>query len=491
MESKNVADAVLEVLTALSRSYGTSNVVMDVLSVATALSLLALLLGILAYRKSARTSAPDTSSANLRYGRIEGFISDLRGEHARNFEQLRGDIGFIKQELVDIRRLLTSETPPSGTPPTGGREGRAPGVPLRSAAPEREAEATPTASSALELPATKEGESLAARLRNSRRGLLDKIRNVFVSRPGLTEDTIEELEVLLVTSDLGVKTVRTLLEDLREEVGKGHSVTQPELIRLLEDKIFTILQKNAPVESGIYPAPQADGPLVVMVVGVNGAGKTTTVAKLANLWHEAGAKVMMAAADTFRAAAYEQLHQWGAKVGVPVIGGTQNARPSAVVFDAMVEAKKQNVDVLIIDTAGRLHTKSNLMQELSGIKNIISRHQPLAPHETLLVVDGTTGQNAIAQAREFHAAVPLTGLVVTKLDGTAKGGVLVAIKDELDIPIRYIGVGESWGDLRTFDPKEFVQALFEAPDESEEVETAHGQERKRKRKWGGEAEAPA
>lgn len=450
----------------LSSRYGTGDLISDLTVIGAILAAGAILLAVLSLLR--RRGGGDASVDNLsrRVEKLEGIVHDMKVEVGRLAEVTRGDINFLRHEVHALRGVE---------------------------APVREAEPPSTPKvEAQEVEKKEEPETLSVRLRSSRRGILEKIRNVFASKPELDEGMVEELEVLLVASDLGVKTVRSLLEEIKAEVGKGHDVSQSALIELLKDKIEAILQRNAPADPSITPMAKADGPLVVMVVGVNGAGKTTTVAKLANAWNEKGAKVMMAAADTFRAAAYEQLRHWGETVGVPVIGGAPNARPTSVVFDAMIEAKKQNVDVLIVDTAGRLHTKSNLMQELTGIRNIISRHQPTAPHETLLVVDGTTGQNAIMQAREFHGAVPLTGLVVTKLDGTSKGGVLVAIKDELDIPIRYIGVGESWADLRAFHPREYTDALFESADGEEGAraeEGAHAQERKRKKRWG-EAEVP-
>jgi len=470
MEPTTISNQFLVKAQELSSRYGTGDVINDLTVIGAILAAIALLLATLSLLR--RRAKGDVSVGNLarRVEKLEGTVQDLKVEVGRLSEVTRGDINFLRHEVHALR----------------GEEGSAPPAPRESDTPRaKKAEAE-------ESEKKEEPENLSVRLRSSRRGILEKIRNVFASKPELDEGMIEELEVLLVASDLGVKTVRSLLEEIKAEVGKGHEVSQSALTELLKDKIEAILQRNAPADPSITPMAKADGPLVVMVVGVNGAGKTTTVAKLANAWNEKGAKVMMAAADTFRAAAYEQLRHWGETVGVPVIGGAPNARPTSVVFDAMIEAKKQNVDVLIVDTAGRLHTKSNLMQELTGIRNIISRHQPSAPHETLLVVDGTTGQNAIMQAREFHGAVPLTGLVVTKLDGTSKGGVLVAIKDELDIPIRYIGVGESWADLRAFHPREFAEALFESADGEEGArveEGAHAQERKRKKRWG-EAEVP-
>jgi len=303
-------------------------------------------------------------------------------------------------------------------------------------------------------------QKLEARLSETRRGIFSRLRKVFAKRPDLNDQMMEELEALLVGSDMGVKTVCTLLEKVRDSVAAGERVDQAAFVGMLRDKVLSILTLNAPASSEIVPAGGPGKPFVVMVVGVNGVGKTTTVAKLAHRWKEDGHRVMLAAADTFRAAAVEQLCQWGERTGVPVVRGPEGAKPSTVVYEAMERAQQENCDVLIIDTAGRLHTKVNLLQELEGVRNIVRRHQLDAPHETILVVDGSTGQNAVSQAREFHAAVPLTGLVVTKLDGTPKGGVVVAIKSELGIPVRYIGVGERREDLRPFVAQEFIDALF-------------------------------
>ena len=250
----------------------------------------------------------------------------------------------------------------------------------------------------------------------------------------------------------------------------------------LKAKVLAVLGDATPESLELSPQKRGNSPQIVMIVGVNGVGKTTTVAKLAHRLKEAGASVVIAAADTFRAAAVEQLCAWADRVGVPVITGATDAKPATVVFDAAKKAVELGADVLLIDTAGRLHTKTNLMQELEGVRNAVQRHIPDGPHETLLVVDGSTGQNAISQAREFNQAVPLSGLIVTKLDGTPKGGVVVAIKSELGIPVRYIGVGEAEEDLRPFSAVEFVEALFDVSSETSALPSAHGETRRRKRR---------
>ena len=254
-------------------------------------------------------------------------------------------------------------------------------------------------------------------------------------------------------------------------------------LSVLRNKLSSLLHSDDDLEL----KKTGTGPTVVMMVGVNGVGKTTTTAKLASQCKEKGLSVMMAAADTFRAAAVSQLKEWGERLDVPVVAGAENAKPATVAFDAAKRAQEENVDILLVDTAGRLHTKSNLMQELEGVRNSISRHIDGAPQESILVVDGSTGQNALAQAKEFNQAVPLTGLIVTKLDGTPKGGIVAAIKDEFDIPVRYIGVGESAADLRVFDADAFVDALFNEDGLTLEIEqgealSAHAQTRRRRRR---------
>jgi|GEM_PF-53694 len=302
--------------------------------------------------------------------------------------------------------------------------------------------------------------SLAQRLDKTRKGLFERFRGVFSTRPKIDAETIDELEAILVGSDLGVKNIRELLAEVRQSLTLGQVLSEGAVKAIIKSKLLTMLEKGSPLAGIPTPHRNEDGPVVILVVGVNGAGKTTTAAKLAGLFKKDGAETLLVAADTFRAAAVEQLHEWGRRLGVAVISGADNAKPQTVVFDAMERAMAENVDCVIIDTAGRLHTKQNLMDELSGIRNAIERHLPGAPHEILLVIDGSTGQNGLNQAREFNAASGVTGLVVTKLDGTSKGGILVAIKDELGIPVRYIGTGERVEDLEPFSPRDFVEALF-------------------------------
>ena len=329
---------------------------------------------------------------------------------------------------------------------------------------------------------TMPSKGLTAGLTKTRSGIFQRIKEVFSGRSVIDEETLEELQAFLVSTDLGLKMVRSLTERLREGVKRGDTVTEEALIETLQGIVLHRLQEVGADVKPIIPVRRHDGPLVVMMVGVNGVGKTTTTAKLALQWKQAGAKVLMVGADTFRAAASAQLQKWGEELDIAVHTGAEGAKPAAVVFDAMEKANTEHYDVVLIDTAGRLHTKGNLMQELEGIKNIVRKNQLDAPHEVLLVIDGTTGQNALQQAKEFHSIVHLTGLVVTKLDGTARGGMVVAVQDEYGVPVRYIGMGEAADDLRPFEITSFVDALFDREAVSElSTPSAHGKRRRRRR----------
>lgn len=265
---------------------------------------------------------------------------------------------------------------------------------------------------------------------------------------------MDELEELLITSDVGVETTMEVLDTLRDRI-KTENIKDPEEVK---KTLFEILRQmigdGEPVKTG-------EGMTVILVIGVNGVGKTTSIAKIANVMKKSGKHVLLAAADTFRAAAADQLRVWAERVGVEIIAQSEGSDPAAVVFDAANAAKKRGVDVLIIDTAGRLHNKKNLMNELEKINRVVDRELPDSVRETLLVLDATTGQNAVIQAKEFKNAAPITGLVLTKLDGTAKGGIVISIKKELDIPVKFIGVGEKVDDLEVFNADEFIRALFE------------------------------
>ena len=272
----------------------------------------------------------------------------------------------------------------------------------------------------------------------------------------LDPDIIEDVEASLLQADVGIRTVQRFLEEVNSQTGPFQSATPLEILRTL---LLDILKKGEtePLEEIIRRGPK---PFVFLTIGINGVGKTTTIAKLGHRFSQHGLKTLFVAGDTFRAAAIEQLEIWGKRTGVDVIKQKQGSDPAAVVFDGIVAAKSRDIDVVLIDTAGRLHTKTNLMDELKKIKRIIQREMPDAPHETLLVLDGTLGQNAIAQARQFHETIGVTGLALTKLDGTARGGVVVAIVEELNLPIRLIGVGEGEEDLQDFNASEFVNALL-------------------------------
>jgi len=335
-----------------------------------------------------------------------------------------------------------------------------------------------------------EPKSLSSGLTKTRSGFFRKMREVFSGRSVIDEETLEELQAFLVSADLGLKMVDSLIERLREDVRRGDAVTEEALLETLRANVSTRLQQVGLEVHPIEPTRRDGGPTVVMMVGVNGVGKTTSTAKLALQWKLKGAKVLMVGADTFRAAASLQLQKWGEELDIAVHVGDEGAKPAAVVYDAMEKANMEQYDVVLIDTAGRLHTKGNLMQELEGIKNIVRKSQPDAPHEILLVIDGTTGQNALQQAQEFHSSVRLTGLVVTKLDGTARGGMVVAVQDELGVPVRYIGIGEAAEDLRLFEVSSFIAALFNREDISElSAPSAHAKRRRRRREENHEAVA--
>ncbi len=297
---------------------------------------------------------------------------------------------------------------------------------------------------------------LQERLSRTRHNLTDGLANLVLGRKQIDDDLLEELETLLLTADVGVDATSRIIRNLTEGVKRKELADPEALTQALKQQLLTILEQSD------APLAQRDTgkPLVMMMVGINGAGKTTTIGKLARKFQLDGESVMLAAGDTFRAAAVEQLQTWGERNQVPVVAQHTGADAASVCFDALQAASSRGIDVLIADTAGRLHTKTNLMDELAKIGRVMKKIDPQAPHEVLLVVDAGTGQNAVNQAVEFHQATGLTGIVITKLDGTAKGGVVFAIADKVKVPIRFIGVGEAIEDLREFNPVEFVDALF-------------------------------
>ncbi|MCF7755233.1 signal recognition particle-docking protein FtsY [Paenibacillus polymyxa] len=311
-------------------------------------------------------------------------------------------------------------------------------------------------------------------LEKTRKGLVEKVSDLVIRRKKIDEEFYEELEEILIGADVGVNTVMNLIEDLRVEVKKRKIEDAAELQPVLSEKLTDLLRGEQNNELKMNP----DGITVILFVGVNGVGKTTTIGKLAHRFKQQGKKVIMAAGDTFRAGAIEQLEVWGQRAGVDVIKQQSGSDPAAVMYDAVQAAKQRGADVLLCDTAGRLQNKSNLMDELNKIYRVIQREIPDAPHEVLMVLDATTGQNALNQAKLFGEKSGVTGLVLTKLDGTAKGGIVVAIRQELDLPVKLVGLGEKIDDLQPFDSEQFVHALFagliqEQPAESAEEEEAN------------------
>lgn len=305
---------------------------------------------------------------------------------------------------------------------------------------------------------------LVAGLTKTRDNIVSGIDAVFSGFSKIDEEFYEELEEILIMGDLGVKATEEILDDLRDKVKENHIKDPAECKQLLIDSI----KEQMKVEETAYRFENEKS--VVLVIGVNGVGKTTTVGKLAGKLKRQGKKVVLAGADTFRAAAGDQLKEWANRSGVDMIGGTEGADPGSVVYDATAAAKARNADVLLVDTAGRLHNKKNLMNELGKINRILEKEYPEAYRETLVVLDATTGQNALVQAREFSDVAKISGIVLTKMDGTAKGGIAVAIQSELAVPVKYIGVGETIDDLQKFDSDEFVNALFDVKNESGEEE---------------------
>ena len=308
-------------------------------------------------------------------------------------------------------------------------------------------------------PSLKEEEeqkpSLRDRLFKSKKKLGDGLSSLVIGKKKIDEDLLEELEVLLISSDVGIQTTDKVIESVRKKASRKELKDEDSLYQLIKLELESLLVTDSDLE------PSTEIPFVILVVGINGAGKTTTIGKLAKLFQGEGKSVMLAAGDTFRAAAVEQLQVWGERNDITVIAQKTGADAASVVYDAYQSAIAKNTDILIADTAGRLHTQDNLMQELEKIKRVLKKHNENAPHETLLVIDGGSGQNAVQQANEFHKSINLSGLAITKLDGTAKGGVLFSISDALKLPIRFIGVGEAIEDLKPFNSKDFVDALFD------------------------------
>ena len=306
----------------------------------------------------------------------------------------------------------------------------------------------------------KKKEKLEQGVEKSRDGLLSKIGKSIAGKDQVDAATLDDLEDALITSDVGVKTTIEIINRIEARVAKDKFITQNDLQELMRDEIVALLKDNNPDQPAEFDADFPHKPHIVLVVGVNGVGKTTSIGKLAHLYKKAGKKVVLGAADTFRAAAVDQLKIWSDRAEVPIIQQGQNADPAAVAYDTVASAKAKGSDIALVDTAGRLHNKKSLMEELGKIKRVMGKVVDGAPHEILLVLDASTGQNAMQQAKAFTDVVDVTGLILTKLDGTAKGGIVIGVSNELNVPVKYIGVGEQIEDLQVFDRVAFVNALF-------------------------------
>lgn len=303
-------------------------------------------------------------------------------------------------------------------------------------------------------------ENLDTGLAKTKESFFSKLAKVVVGKTTVDADVLDNLEEVLISGDVGVNTTLKIIKRIEARVEKDKYVNTSELNNILKEEVAALLTENNNVDAVTFDLPKDKKPYVIMVVGVNGVGKTTTIGKLAHQFKKAGFSVVLGAADTFRAAAVDQLTIWSERVGVDIVSQGMGADPASVAFDTLSSAKSKNADVVIIDTAGRLHNKINLMNELTKIKNVMKKVIPDAPHDVLLVLDASTGQNAIEQCKQFTAATDVTALALTKLDGTAKGGVVIGISDEFKIPVKYIGVGEKMDDLQVFNRTEFVDSLF-------------------------------
>jgi len=304
-------------------------------------------------------------------------------------------------------------------------------------------------------------ETLNQGLEKTKTSFFDKLSKAIAGKSKVDDDVLDNLEEVLVTSDVGVDTTLNIIKRVQDRVARDKYVTTSELNNILRDEIASLLNDNNSSDTEGFTIPETTRPYVIMVVGVNGVGKTTTIGKLAYQFKQAGLKVYLGAADTFRAAAVEQLVIWSERVGVPIVKQQMGSDPASVAYDTLSSAIANNADVVLIDTAGRLHNKKGLMDELSKIRRVMQKLLPDAPHDVMLVLDGSTGQNAYEQAKQFSAATEVTSLAITKLDGSAKGGVVIGISDQFKIPVRYIGLGEKMEDLQPFNRREFVNTLFD------------------------------
>lgn len=306
----------------------------------------------------------------------------------------------------------------------------------------------------------KKKEKVEKGVEKSRTGIMEKLGKAIAGKDTVDAEVLDKLEEILITSDVGVKTTVEIIDRIEARVAKDKYLNSSELNTILKEEIITLLKDHAPDKPAEFDADFPQKPHIIMVVGVNGVGKTTTIGKLAHLYRQAGKKVVLGAADTFRAAAVDQLKIWSERADVPIIQQGQNADPAAVAYDTVEAAKARGTDVALVDTAGRLHNKKSLMDELAKIKRVMGKVVNGAPHEVILVLDASTGQNAMEQAKAFTSFVDITGLALTKLDGTAKGGIVIGVSNELDVPVKYIGVGEQIEDLQVFDRELFVNSLF-------------------------------
>ena len=306
----------------------------------------------------------------------------------------------------------------------------------------------------------KKKETLDKGLEKTKESVFSKLARAVAGKSTVDDDVLDDLEEVLITSDVGVETTVKIIHRIEERVARDKYVSTSELDRILREEIASLLEENHSDDNENWDLPSDHKPYVILVVGVNGVGKTTTIGKLAYQFKKAGKKVYLGAADTFRAAAVEQISIWGDRVGVPVVKQQMGSDPASVAFDTLQSAKANGADVVLIDTAGRLHNKVNLMNELKKIKEVMKKVMPEAPDEVMLVLDGSTGQNAFEQAKQFAAVTNITSLAITKLDGTAKGGVVIGISDQLKVPVKYIGLGEGMEDMQLFNKKEFVDSLF-------------------------------
>ena len=306
----------------------------------------------------------------------------------------------------------------------------------------------------------KSKETLDKGLEKTKESVFGKLTRAVAGKSKIDDDVLDNLEEVLITSDVGVETTLKIIHRIEERVARDKYVSTTELNTILREEIMALMAENNALDNDNWELPSDHKPYVILVVGVNGVGKTTTIGKLAHQFKKAGKKVYLGAADTFRAAAVEQISIWGERVGVPVVKQQMGADPASVAFDTLQSAKANAADVVLIDTAGRLHNKVNLMNELKKIKEVMKKVTPTAPDEVMLVLDGSTGQNAFEQAKQFSAVTQITSLTITKLDGTAKGGVVIGISDQLKVPVKYIGLGEQMDDLQLFNRREFVDSLF-------------------------------